>query len=547
MSSRYDLSERDMLDRVCAYFANRQYECRRHVLVKEDGRFFELDLICDRGDESNVIEIKSANKIHPNVIRRIISKMQSPSLRTKRFYICIPASSRLLRGTRKLLKNSGIGIITVERERVNFVLRAQQVDRRMMQVVNELTLFLPGRPRTRIAFEAIDRDIIKSFSQYIYTMRVRPYPFRLSRELLDKMGSLKNVGYADLLRQFKTEYERGRTRKDENEVVLRTLKKLWAGKYGKRAGAKAFESFSKFEPILKAIPGYRDHMIHPFQVFLMGALIIDEHYNQFKRTYKRRLRNAKDDSLDFSWLLCSTFHDFCYPIQMYEKFNERFFLDFLESEVSPILLQTEKLILDNDHLRYIDQLAALYTHLQGRGPRKSKWNFDFPCKIDDDLRSEMIEEVTNKNHALLSAIALLKKILMEKFVQEDLPSYLSGRFSTDVYPAALAIALHDEKMLCKLQESISFENAPLVFLLVYCDLVQECGRLEQQDVAELYSFHHEGNIVESTLIFGYKRDFKRKTKEIERIFARIESKAPCFKVNLRYSGSTRSENSCKSN
>ena len=545
MSSHNDLSEIDILDMVCDFFATRGYDCRRHALVKENGSFFELDLVCLREQESIAIEIKKIDRIHRNVIREIISRMNVirgiPSLRRSRIYICIPASSRLLYGARRLLENSGIGLITVNKEGVNIILPARQMDELVMDAFFKDSAFPYFEGLTQEQFQ----KAISSISGYINTLTKPTYTFRLSRELLDQIDSLSNVSYAELLQDFKTEYEGVSTIREENDVILRTLRKLWAGKYGKTTGAKAFESFSEFEPILKAIPRYRDHMIHSFQVFLMGGLIIDAHYKQLSRLYKMNLRNGKDDSLDFSWLLCSTFHDFCYPIQMYESFNEKFFLDFLQSEVSPVLLQTEKLLLDNDHLKYIDQLVALYTHFEGKS-QSSTWTYDSVCRIDATLRSAIIEEVTKKNHAPLSAIALVKKILAEEFVQRDLESYIAGRFSTDIYPAALAIALHDKDMLYKLPEAISLEKIPLAFLLIYCDLVQEFGRSERQNVVELHSFDYKGNIVESTLVFANMQDFKSKTVEMERVFNRTESKTLCFLLNLRHRGSVRSENSCKS-
>jgi predicted RecB family endonuclease len=545
VSSRYYPTEQDISEIVCKYFSHQGYNCRKHVLVKDGERFFEADLICEKEGERNIIEIKLAEGIHQNAIREIIARMRIPSLEKSKYYICVPAYSQLSYGTRKLLDNSGIGLIVVGDGEVSISIPAKQTSSVSMDYfdyINNLK-YLLARPTSQARNNAL--EALGSISNYLQTISVKPYPGRIARELLDKLDSMENVAYARLLREFRREYERASTRKSENEAVLRSLKKLWGGKYGKPAGARAFESFDKFEPILKALPGYRDHLVHPFQVFLMGALIIDAHYSRFSQIYKTKLSDANPDSLDFSWLLCSTFHDICYPIQMYEDFNKNFFQDFLESEVSPIAFQAEKLLLADDHLKYIDQLVALYSHFQESTLHHSSWKYDSECIIDAHLRTVMVDGIARKNHAVLSAIALLKKILTESFVQKDLTRYLAERFSTDVCPAALAIALHDENMLLKLIEPISLGRMPLAFLLVYCDLVQESGRQEQQDAIELHSFNCRGNLIESTLVFGNERIFKRKTKEMMRIFKQIRSDELCFQLNLRYSGSARSENSCK--
>jgi Holliday junction resolvase-like predicted endonuclease len=550
-----ELSELEMLEKVFRFFSAKGYKCQKHAVIKENGRFFEFDLVCRKDAETIVVEIKKTRALHQNHVQDIVSRTEIPLLRKAKIYLCILSSTNLLHGVQKSLEINGIGIIKVDKDLVQIALPAKEIDRRLIQLFT--SALLNTLPLANISRSAVDSfsstmstlttipSLMNTFSQYMRTITPSRYRFRIARELLDKIDDLHRVGYANLLREFKDGYERVKNPKDENNTVLRTLEKLWAGKYGKRSGAKAFNSFEKFEPILKAIPGYRDHLIHSFQVFLMGAVIIDVHYDKFLQFYKKKLKNAQSDSVEFAWLLCSTFHDICYPVQMYESFNKNFFLDFLQSEVSPVLFQTEKLLLDDDHLKYIDQLVALYTHFQGRKEQSEKWEFDSMCKIDTNLRSMMVKEITNKNHALLSAIALLKKILAEEFVKRSFRLYKKGRFSTDVYPAALAIAMHDEKVLHKLRKTISLENIPLSFLLVYCDLVQECGRSEREEIAELHSFDCRSNIIQSTLVFEYKHDFMKKSREMEKVFKKIASNELCFRLDLRCKGSTRSEDSCK--
>ena len=76
------------------------------------------------------------------------------------------------------------------------------------------------------------------------------------------------------------------------------------------------------------------------------------------------------------------------------------------------------------------------------------------------------------------------KILSEKVAQKNPQNYRIGRFSTDVYPAALAIAIHDKDVINQLPQDVSLEKMPLGFLLIYCNLVQEFGRSEGEDVSD---------------------------------------------------------------
>ncbi|MEM3616833.1 MAG: hypothetical protein QXJ31_02855 [Candidatus Bathyarchaeia archaeon] len=543
-----DLTESEMLERVCQFFSDKGYQCEKHVLKKYNGRFIEFDLVCKKDGDIIIVEIKKARAIHENYVRDILRKLDIPSLRKAKFYLCIPVSTDLPLSTRKLLEANGIGVVTVSREKVQIELPAKEMGKRGVDFLTTsiFELLISTTPVLSTFRPIVSTPKFKNYlSSIIKKLEIKPYKLRISRELLDKIDDLHAIKYSDLLKDFKKEYENAKNPKNENDIVLKTLKMLWAGQYGKTTGLKAFYSFEKFEPILREIPGYRDHMIHPFQVFLMGAIIIDKYYDDFQQFFKRKLKNAYDDSLDFAWLLCSTFHDICYPIQLYESFNKAFFMDFLQSETSPIIFQAEKLLLHDEHLKYIDQLIALYSHLNDTKSKKQKWEFDTPCKINDTLRSLMLNEIANKNHALLSAIALIKKILAEEFVKKKRKPYLRGRFSTDVYPAALAIAIHDQSILRKLREPITLEDMPLSFLLVYCDLVQEFGRSEREEVAELHSFDCESDVIEATLVFGQKYHFNKKAKEMEKVFKKIASEKICFRLNLRFKGSTRSENSCK--
>lgn len=553
MDSPRITTEELLAQAVCRFFSSQHFDCKEHVLIRDyqRARFFEADILCDKEGEKNIVKIKIANQIHQNVIRELMTRMQIASLKRIRYYLCIPSYTKLSYGTRGLMVDSGIGLIIVRDGQASIQIPARLFDKALFDKARRDNLSSMSNLMSLLRVSdspEVRMNAAEAFASYNYLVTASgPGPFtrRIARELLDKIDEMDNVAYCRLLRTFKKEYERATSRKGENDTVLRTLKKLWAGKYGKLAGARAFESFSKFEPILKAIPGYRDHLIHPFQVFLMGALIIDAHYSRFTQNYRSKIDDAVEDSLDFSWLLCSTFHDICYPVQMYESFNKAFFQDFLESETSPVVFQTERLLLLDDHLKYIDQLVSLLMHFENNNPVGSTWKYDSICRIDTKLRSIMIDELTSKNHALLSAIALLKKILTEEFVKRDLQSYLRGRFSTDIYPAALGIAMHDPKMLWKIPGSVSVSQMPLSFLLIYCDLVQECGRLEQQqETVELHSFDCRTNSIKSTLVFAYENIFKKKTTEMIKIFKKIKSTELCFGLDLRYSGSTRTEDTC---
>ena len=214
--------------------------------------------------------------------------------------------------------------------------------------------------------------------------------------------------------------------------------------------------------------------------------------------------------------------------------KEGLFKRFLQVENASLLpkLQTEKILLQKGQIKLIDQLVSLFCHVMKESGKK-EWIFDSECKIDDDLRFLVLQEITeNKNHALLSALTLLNMILGDAARFGE--GYLEKAFSTEVYPAALAIALHDKEVLDKLpkNKNVAFESMPLALLLIYCDTAQEFGRAEQKEYCTLKNFNLGKNIVETMLAFYKKSVYKRKEKDVDDVFGRLKSNSLSFKLRL---------------
>jgi hypothetical protein len=542
-----NLSEEEIINIIMKHFEAENFKCKIHHLIFTEDRISEFDLVCRSSDkklkETLFIDVKTSEAIfslRDFIIKknRVADQLRSPFYR---FYLCINSSTTLADVAKQELAANEIGLIRVNRDGVESIEKPESITKMVQDILSKPFDQFTRMDSDHPEMTKYTNEKLQELTSILLLSKSEPYKLRIAGELIDKLDKLSKLGYSELLIEFKKEYETVYNANDENKLILKTLGKLWE-KYGKAQGARTFNSFEKFEPILKEIPGYRDHMIHPFQVFLMGSIIIDGNYDFFVSTHKKRFDSAQENSLEFAWLLCSTFHDICYPIQKYEQFSQKFFLEFLQSDNLPIVFQAEKLLTKNDNLKYIDQLVILFEHYT---KTENDWKFDSPCKIDHKLRSEMINEISNKNHAPLGAIALIKKTLEEDFVKANLENYKQGRFSTDIYPAALAIALHDEKMLSKIRDSISLDEMPLIFLLVYCDLVQECGRSEEDEDVELHSFICNATNIETTLSFTKKPKFEDKTMEMQRIYKKIVSNSFHFKLNVRFSGSTRSEDSFK--
>ncbi len=543
--------ESQMLNVISRHFELEGYDCKKDYFVKDGERRYNFDLFCKKDSEIIIVEVKTFEFLPSSVVYTLLGRMKTSSFERLKSYIAVPSKTRMLREAESEMKQNGIGLIVVDGDKIKFPIEAKPfITQASMLLKDILGSFIDAfnsgliqsapiglNPATIV--NAINTSELYSAKMYssLRQATLKPYKLRISRELVDKLETIKNLSYASILTDFKNEYDQITDPTKESKLILDTLQKLWEGKYGKNETAKLFDSFNKIEPVLKSIPRYRDHFVHPFQVFLMGSLVIDANYSLFHKLHDQRFGKCQADSLDFSWLVCSTFHDIGYPVQLYEAFSKKFFSDFLQTEDSPVLIQTEKILFAEGNLNYVDNLAGLYIHYKGT---KGQWIYNSTYSMDSDLRkirNNMISEIQQRNHGLISSLSLLRKVLAEDFAKKDLDNYLAGRYSTDIFPAALAMALHDEHMLVKLGTPLVFEEMPLAFLLVYCDLVQESGRSEEAEIVELKDFICKQGNTEATLVFSGGAEYKKKFDEMERIFDVILSNKTTYSLSLRHAGS----------
>lgn len=80
---------------------------------------------------------------------------------------------------------------------------------------------------------------------------------------------------------------------------------------------KIFYDFKEFENFLLAV-GKRDHFLHQFSVFLLGAHILILLFKKYPSIEdKIRIFSESDEkNILYAWLMASTYHDFGYPIEI---------------------------------------------------------------------------------------------------------------------------------------------------------------------------------------------------------------------------------------
>lgn len=540
-----------------------QYE--RYKLFISNSKKWIVDLFFEVYGMNYFVEIKYGKYIHPNYVEELILLKELFGKEGDVFYLIMSGDSRFYRRGRNLFNKSGWELIKLDDRDDNTL--TVTYDEITHNIINNIKLLSepdfepeirePEYPEPEIRepeyeepyvemphFE--EQDIWMNIQDDIgidNTLRIAGkfhYDPRISREILDLLPDLTNIDYANILKKFYKEHEKITNYDEENKLIIKYLIQLWSGKYGKEDSGKSFELYEKFETILKYIEGYRDHFVHQFQVFLIGAIIIDKNYSDFVDIYRNSFQNMKEDSLDFSWLLCSTFHDFCYPIQLYDQFNVKFFKEFLNITSNIIEINYEKILLEKNYLKYIDQLVSLYDSII---ICESNWVYDQECRINNFMRSLFLNNVIKGNHAILSSITLIDKMLEEKGLQDYYDEYIKGRLSTDVMPASLAVSLHDEKIFSLLPEEIELKSNLLSFLLIFCDTAQECGRLDDKENVEIYKFEIYENIIDIGLIYYDKKYFDNKKIEIDTVFEHIISENYIFNLEIKFGKTTYSKKS----
>lgn len=419
---------------------------------------------------------------------------------------------------------AGVGLIEVANGRASIVLPARSVAHHFRERIQEAAqLHGPS------AHELVDKvcDLAENARQeYLHYLIYYGDPeFRrqalISREtqylslvLVDRLEGITKLEYKDVLIQLAREYRNAT--KSDYDLALDAVKSLWKPRLG-----VDYPDFQKeFEAILLLNPSYREHFLHAFQVFLLGALIIDRiRDTDAVEGFARQTGSSLEDA----WLAASTYHDFNYPIQDFEKWMKSFFEKNLNLNIrssQAIGLNLEKMVIRDEFLSKMRSLCSAIGY-----------------QLDDSMMRFVFERaVVNRNHAVLGALSFLKTFQH------------STRLSTAAMnQAALGILLHHEdnwqllsgkktkkleedweRELCgkRVLEVLTLESLPLAFLLVFCDVVQEWGRvgrdfestkaqLEDMEIGEDRIWFHismlddaslEWKQKEVTRLKGYLRD-----------------------------------------
>jgi len=287
-----------------------------------------------------------------------------------------------------------------------------------------------------------------------------------------------------------------------------------------------FNLFRDFERLLyESKSFYRDHYIHPFQVFLIGLLIVNAHYNELIQIIRKQFNLSEDEAkivVDYTWLYSSLFHDIGYPLQKFKEWSKEFMKKFLGYDISINIDLTKSFITQQNSytvLHYVDMLSDLYNKLTGQTTTEFR----------DLFLNEFLER---QNHATTSALALMK--IHENKLKSDDEKLVDKII---VLLSALSIALHDKELFLKLTHPIKFEELPFAFILIFSDTVQEWGRpfelrkFEDEDIKfEIKKITSDN--VHLTLRFRNRELMQNKYRECRKIRDKIIDEQQRFAITL---------------
>lgn len=217
------------------------------------------------------------------------------------------------------------------------------------------------------------------------------------------------------------------------------------------------------ERALYRIPGYRDHLVHQMQVFLLGFCIMA----QVKCSGPEHARNLStlgllDESWLDQWYLVSAFHDIGYPFEKLPVWVDVFFADMLgstgglgEDQLVPSAFNWSGMLRRGPHLSNFDGLTERIAAIFRADPAQAV-----------QLRRDLFDcFFGSPNHAAMSALVLL--------------GLAGARRALD---AAVAVCLHERRIARVIRKTLSrplsSTEAPMGCLLAFCDTAQEWGRID---------------------------------------------------------------------
>lgn len=247
--------------------------------------------------------------------------------------------------------------------------------------------------------------------------------------------------------------------------------------HGKADIVKYLGHLAILEPKIQELqPWARDHVVHAVNTFILGVYILE------KVTFPP-FKGARFD-YPFMWKLCGPTHDLGYPIEIAHNIKVPFTNEmnrFLEGMNSPSPRVEPELFLHK-----LDRLCENGDANEIIQKRLTEWALG----IDVEDYYNWLKKGKKTDHGVVSALAQLKIIDASYYKENPHKEYKDinrhglnfnqKNFDLDIVSASSALFIHNIDLnYYGFSNKISFDIAPLAFLLFLSDTFQEWDRYSQ--------------------------------------------------------------------
>jgi len=196
---------------------------------------------------------------------------------TARIYYAIPDyvnKNNKFNEFKKVCVNRGVGLLETPQKKIKEIIKSTPLsDQICEQIIKHKLSQEDIRERIGDYLEnCLHYLVYYPDPQYRRSAIIEKMPGKISLFLIDKLQDLKHIQYADKLIELASTFRDGL--RDDYDTVLDYINKLW----DERLGLKYPGIQRHMEEILLRDEMYRDHFVHQFQVFLIGAYIIEKMY-----------------------------------------------------------------------------------------------------------------------------------------------------------------------------------------------------------------------------------------------------------------------------
>jgi hypothetical protein len=265
-------------------------------------------------------------------------------------------------------------------------------------------------------------------------------------------------------------------RQDKSVEIITKILKV----HGKDRIVNYLGHLASLEPKIETIqPRMRDHVVHAINTFILGVFILEKvNFPVFK---------GARFNYPFMWKLCGPTHDLGYPIEIARNISPPFFADEMNGMIEEINSPSPKLEIET----FPKNLDKLCNNIDSNQIIQKRLN-DWALGIDVEDYYEWLKKKNRTDHGVVSALAQLKIIDALYFEENpnkeyrDIVKYVDNQkslnfnqknFDLDIVSASTALFIHNiNRSYCGFSNKISFDIAPLAFLLFLCDTFQEWDR-----------------------------------------------------------------------